>query len=116
MGDRFTARTLMTMRSEWHQYPRPIEVPRSSVDSAEAEAFGLDYWRDLPRTQMPPWEDMSAVSDVCKLLDSVPPIVAPNEVDQLTAKLADVCEGRAFVLMGGDCAETFADNTEAHLL
>jgi len=46
----------------------------------------------------------------------VPSVVAPYEVDGLRAKLADVAEGRAFLLQGGDCAETFADNTEAHLL
>ena len=35
---------------------------------------------------------------------------------RLRARLAEVCEGRAFLLQGGDCAETFADNTESHLL
>src|SRR5262249_61807871 len=38
------------------------------------------------------------------------------ECDGLRERLAEVCEGRAFVLQGGDCAETFDDNTETHLL
>ena len=37
-------------------------------------------------------------------------------MDQLRERLALVCEGKAFLLQGGDCAETFADNTESHLL
>jgi 3-deoxy-7-phosphoheptulonate synthase len=45
----------------------------------------------------------------------VPPIVAPSEVDQLRGRLAEVAQGRAFLLQGGDCAETFDLNTDAHL-
>ena len=110
------------MRREWHQLSYPgvgnpaFQTSRPSTDSAEDEALGLDRWRSLPRVQMPPWPDMDEVASVCKVLDNVPSIVAPYEVDQLRAKLAEVCEGRAFLLQGGDCAETFADNTESHLL
>ena len=50
------------------------------------------------------------------MLSTVPTIVAPYEVDELRQRLAQVCEGKAFLLQGGDCAETFVDNTEAHLL
>ena len=91
-------------------------VGRPTTDPAEAEALGLDKWRDLPRAQMPPWPDYAEVQAVCGVLESVPSIVAPYEVDQLRARLAMVCEGQAFQLQGGDCAETFDDNTEAHLL
>ncbi len=50
-----------------------------------------------------------------KTLSTVPPIVAPSEVDMLRARLAEVAAGRAFLLQGGDCAETFDDNTEPRL-
>ena len=50
------------------------------------------------------------------MLDTVPSVVAPYEVDELRERLALVCEGKAFLLQGGDCAETFVDNTESHLL
>ena len=93
-----------------------VAVSRPTTDPAEAEALGLDKWRDLPRAQMPPWPDYAEVQAVCGVLESVPSIVAPYEVDQLRARLAMVCEGQAFLLHGGDCAETFDDNTEAHLL
>src|SRR6185436_15118817 len=105
------------MRREWHQLSHPgVATSRPSTDSAEDEALGLDRWRALPRVQMPPWPDMSEVASVCNTLENVPSIVAPYEVDQLRARLAEVCEGKAFLLQGGDCAETFADNTESHLL
>src|SRR6185369_5788490 len=110
------------MRREWHQLSHPgvgnqaMQTSRPSTDSAEDVALGLDRWRELPRVQMPPWEDMAEVKSVCQVLDTVPSIVAPYEVDQLRERLAEVCEGRAFLLQGGDCAETFADNTESHLL
>ena len=106
------------MRREWHQLSYPgvgnqaLQTSRPSTDSAEDEALGLDRWRDLPRAQTPPWPDPDEVDEVCKVLDTVPPIVAPYEVDQLRERLAEVCEGKAFLLQGGDCAETFADNTE----
>ena len=105
------------MRQEWHQLRNPgLEVGSPPSDPTEAESLGLDNWRTLPRAQMPPWEDLAAVDQVCGVLSTVPPIVAPYEVDELRAQLAMACEGKAFVLQGGDCAETFLDNTEGHLL
>ena len=45
----------------------------------------------------------------------MPPIAVPTEVDRLQERLGEVARGEAFLLQGGDCAETFVDNTEAHL-
>jgi 3-deoxy-7-phosphoheptulonate synthase len=105
------------MRQEWHKFRNPgLDIGRPPTDAAEIAAFGLDDWRALPREQMPPWPDMAKVDEVTTVLSTVPTIVAPYEVDELRSRLAQVCEGNAFVLQGGDCAETFADNTEAHLL
>jgi len=105
------------MRQEWHQLRDPgFEIARPVENVAEADALGLDDWRKLPRAQTPPWPDLAVVDEVCTVLTTVPSVVAPYEVESLRAKLADVCEGRAFLLQGGDCAETFADNTESHLL
>jgi len=105
------------MRQEWHQIRNPgLEIGSPVKDLPGADALGLDHWRDLPRAQMPPWKDLAEVDQVCGVLANVPPIVAPYEVDELRARLALVCEGRAFLLQGGDCAETFLDNTEAHLI
>ncbi|HET6214713.1 MAG TPA: 3-deoxy-7-phosphoheptulonate synthase class II [Micromonosporaceae bacterium] len=105
------------MRHEWHQLRYPgLEVGLATIGSAEVEALGLDHWRTLPRAQMPPWPPGAPVDEVCAVLGAVPSIVAPYEVDQLRDRLALVCDGKAFLLQGGDCAETFVDNTEGHLL
>jgi 3-deoxy-7-phosphoheptulonate synthase len=104
------------MRRQWHQVRNPgLEIGRPTDDSPEVRALGLDRWRSLPRAQTPPWPDSAVVGEVCAVLDSVPPIVAPYEVDHLRERLALVAAGEAFLLQGGDCAETFADNTDSHL-
>jgi 3-deoxy-7-phosphoheptulonate synthase len=105
------------MRQEWHHFRHPgAEIGRPAVDSTEIEALGLDRWQELPRAQTPPWPEPAVVDEVCSVLATVPPIVAPYEVDQLRDRLALVAHGNAFLLQGGDCAETFADNTDVHLL
>ncbi|GAA3384259.1 class II 3-deoxy-7-phosphoheptulonate synthase [Cryptosporangium minutisporangium] len=75
----------------------------------------LDIWRSLPAAQQPTWPNPDKLAEVGRTLSTVPPIVAPYEVDALRDRLAEVAHGRAFVLRGGDCAETFDDNTEPHL-
>jgi 3-deoxy-7-phosphoheptulonate synthase len=75
----------------------------------------LDSWRSLPIVQQPTWPDRDELDTVLTTLSTVPPIVAPSEVDMLRARLAEVAAGRAFLLQGGDCAETFDDNTEPRL-
>lgn len=105
------------MRQEWHEFRNPgLETGRVAGPGVNARSLGLDRWRELPRAQTPPWPDPAVVDEVMAVLSVVPPIVAPYEVDQLRERLALVSQGRAFLLQGGDCAETFADNTEAHLL
>lgn len=67
-----------------------------------------------PALQQPSWPAEEA-RKMRTVLESVPPICMPAEVEALSTQLADVAEGRAFLLQGGDCAETFADNTEPHI-
>lgn len=68
-------------------------------------------WPLLPAAQQPDWPDSAALTKAQEILESLPPLVFAGECDELTAKLAEVERGEAFVLMGGDCAETFAANT-----
>src|SRR5215212_2619612 len=68
-----------------------------------------------PAAQQPVWPDLEYVGRVRALLESVPPITVPTEVDRLQERLGEVARGEAFLLQGGDCAETFIDNTEPHL-
>jgi 3-deoxy-7-phosphoheptulonate synthase len=68
-----------------------------------------------PAAQQPEWPDLESLARVRGVLESVPPITVPAEVDRLQDRLGMVARGEAFLLQGGDCAETFVDNTEAHL-
>ncbi|MDP3972724.1 MAG: 3-deoxy-7-phosphoheptulonate synthase class II [Candidatus Nanopelagicales bacterium] len=68
-------------------------------------------WPQLPAAQQPEWSDPAALAEVRSRLSKLPPLVFAGECDQLTERLAEVAVGNAFVLMGGDCAETYAANT-----
>jgi 3-deoxy-7-phosphoheptulonate synthase len=71
----------------------------------------LDAWRDLPAAQQPQWPDQAAVAAVTSEIARLPPLVFAGECDNLTQRLAAVTRGEAFVLQGGDCAETLAGST-----
>ncbi|WBL18096.1 MULTISPECIES: class II 3-deoxy-7-phosphoheptulonate synthase [Citricoccus] len=83
----------------------------TSHSQGAAEYPGLDDWRELPIKQAPQWDDAEALASAVDELSSVPPLVFAGEVDVLRARLAEAAEGRAFLLQGGDCAETFAGAT-----
>jgi 3-deoxy-7-phosphoheptulonate synthase len=71
----------------------------------------LDAWRELPIAQQPDWPDLKHVRAVEAELAQQPPLVFAGECDQLKEQLAAVAKGEAFVLHGGDCAETFSGST-----
>lgn len=68
-----------------------------------------DSWREKPRQQMPEYADTDALDTVEGKLATYPPLVFAGEARKLREELARVCEGKAFLLQGGDCAEAFAD-------
>ncbi|MEM7499288.1 MAG: 3-deoxy-7-phosphoheptulonate synthase class II, partial [Pseudomonadota bacterium] len=68
-------------------------------------------WRNHEALQMPVYTDQTALTGVETRLSSYPPLVFAGEARRLTARLAEVAEGRAFLLQGGDCAESFAEFT-----
>ena len=71
----------------------------------------LDAWRSLPIKQQPQWLDAERVSEVSAQISTLPPLVFAGEVDNLRDRLARAASGKAFLLQGGDCAETFAGAT-----
>ena len=71
----------------------------------------LDHWRTLPIKQQPAWPDAAAVAAVSNEIAGLPPLVFAGEVDLLRERLAGAAAGEAFLLQGGDCAETFAGAT-----
>jgi 3-deoxy-7-phosphoheptulonate synthase len=66
-------------------------------------------WRAKPRVQMPDYPDAAALAAVEQRLASYPPLVFAGEARRLKAQLGEVAEGRAFLLQGGDCAESFGE-------
>ncbi len=70
-----------------------------------------ELWQALPAAQQPEWPDPEALADVVDELSSYPPLVFAGECDELKARLAEAARGEAFLLQGGDCAETFVDAT-----
>ncbi|MFM2384128.1 MAG: hypothetical protein RL166_2 [Actinomycetota bacterium] len=72
---------------------------------------GLDHHASLTALQQPIWPNAEEVLKVRAELAKQPPLVFAGEVDQLRNRLADAAAGKAFLLQGGDCAETFADAT-----
>jgi 3-deoxy-7-phosphoheptulonate synthase len=64
-----------------------------------------------PARQQPQWPDRDRLEAAVRGLEGLPPLVRPDECDQLKERLAAVARGEAFLLQGGDCAETFAGTT-----
>ena len=66
-------------------------------------------WREKPIKQQPVYPDMAALEAVEAQLRNYPPLVFAGEARNLKKALADVCNGKAFLLQGGDCAESFSE-------
>ncbi|WP_263118830.1 3-deoxy-7-phosphoheptulonate synthase class II [Cellulomonas fimi] len=82
-----------------------------SVEPDPRTLAGLDAWRSLDAAQQPAWPDAAALDRVTDRLAALPPLVFAGEADALRAQLAAAGRGEAFLLQGGDCAETFAEAT-----
>ena len=81
------------------------------VNAAPNVIAGLDNYLTLPAKQQPTWPEAAQVAAVRAELAIQPPLVFAGEVDILRSRLAEAASGKAFLLQGGDCAETFADAT-----
>jgi|SRR5580658_716616 3-deoxy-7-phosphoheptulonate synthase len=96
----------------------PTAWPADNLDfEAELQAANQRPWRarwpEMPAAQQPDWPDPDQLAEVTAELASLPPLVFAGECDLLTERLAAVSRGEAFVLQGGDCAETFTGSTAA---
>lgn len=72
-------------------------------------------WRDFPILQQPTYKDASELRAVSDRLNEFPPLVFTDEVETLKQNLAEVAAGKAFILQGGDCAESFQEFSENHV-
>ncbi|WP_321469780.1 class II 3-deoxy-7-phosphoheptulonate synthase [Halarcobacter sp.] len=66
-----------------------------------------DSWRNFPIKQQPIYDDLEKLTKVEKELATYPPLIFAEEARRLKSQLADVSRGKAFLLQGGDCAESF---------
>ena len=75
-----------------------------------ASSWTTDSWRNKPVEQSPDYPDAAALAAVEAELATFPPLVFAGEARELKRELAAASEGRAFLLQGGDCAESFAEH------
>jgi len=72
-------------------------------------------WRAFPIKQQPTYPDQKALSEVEEILRQYPPLIFAGEARTLKEKLAKAGRGEAFLLQGGDCAESFSDFNSANI-
>lgn len=70
-------------------------------------------WRDRVALQMPSYSDAQALRETERRLSGLPSLIFPGEISQLRQRLAAVSRGEAFLLQGGDCAESFDEFGQA---
>ncbi|MGL4405358.1 MAG: 3-deoxy-7-phosphoheptulonate synthase, partial [Notoacmeibacter sp.] len=92
-----------------------LQAPKIKTESRVMSSLNLPEWsptswRSKPIQQVPAFPDMKALADVEDRLRTWPPLVFAGEARALKKSLAAVAEGRAFLLQGGDCAESFAEH------
>lgn len=68
-----------------------------------------DSWKNYKIQQQPQYPDENELQEVVKKLEKLPPLVFAGEVDKLKKSLAKVVNSQAFLLQGGDCAESFVN-------
>ena len=79
--------------------------------SAKTKSWSPASWRGLPIEQVPVYPNADALAAVEQQLSGFPPLVFAGEARKLKAALAKVASGDAFLLQGGDCAESFAEHS-----
>ncbi|TGZ85602.1 DAHP synthetase [Ascodesmis nigricans] len=88
----------------------PTPVPDSNDDE-----WTPSSWQSKPMQQTVTYPDRTGVETALRKLESLPPLVTPTEIVRLREALAEVADGKAFLLQGGDCAELFDYCTESQI-
>jgi len=100
--------------------PSSLNGPQSAatslnVASAPPKVWSPSSWKDAVAKQLPIYDSQEDVDNAIAKLDKVAPLVFAGEVRSLHEKLARVSQGQGFVLMGGDCAESFKEFDVNHV-
>lgn len=92
------------------------ETPATETTLASHHApswWDPDSWRERPIEQQPEWPDPDRLTEIAERISLLPPLAPPVETQLLQSRLAQVSEGRAFLLQAGDCAERFDSCAES---
>lgn len=93
--------------------PRPIQALNNSVtvitDKKCEAKWVVDSWKSKKALQLPEYPEQEKLQSVLKSLEAFPPIVFAGEARNLEERLAQASMGNAFLLQGGDCAESFKE-------
>lgn len=87
----------------------------SKAKTKKVSNWTIDSWRDFPIKQQPNYPDKKELANVEAELAKQSPLVTPYEINKLNEQMAKVCAGNAFLLQGGDCAESFAEFSDENL-
>ena len=89
--------------------------PNTSMSLPSLQPWTLESWQAKQIRQQPLYQDKVSLAHVERTLASSPPLTSAAEARSLKAELAQVGAGKAFLLQGGDCAESFAEFNETNL-
>ncbi|KAE8009220.1 hypothetical protein FH972_005669 [Carpinus fangiana] len=84
-------------------------TPTTATTTPIPTRWSLDSWKAKKAFQQPEYPDQDALDFVLKTLESFPPVVFAGEARSLEDRLAEAAQGKAFLLQGGDCAESFKE-------
>lgn len=88
--------------------PSPTVTAETKTTSRKGK-WSLDSWKSMNALQQPEYPDPVELESVLKTLEDFPPIVFAGEARNLEERLAEAAMGNAFLLQGGDCAESFKE-------
>lgn len=93
-----------------------VQALKKNTNTPEQNAlWTVESWRNFPIQQQPDYPDPDKLAAVENRLKIMPPLTTPLEARELKGQLANAAQGKAFLLQGGDCAESFAEFSQTNL-
>ena len=94
----------------------PIRYLFVVINLISVSGWDVNSWRCKPVYQQPTYKNEKLLRKVEKVLTEKPPLVLSNEIDNLKQELVEVEQGKRFIFMGGDCAETFREHSSKNII
>ena len=86
------------------------------IFSRTVSAWTPNSWKNKPSKQLPKYRNTQKLEQVETILANKPPLVISPEIDNLKSELQEIEQGRRFLFMGGDCAETFREHSSQNII